>query len=217
MSSRSSQRPSLTSAAGRPRRRPCVQADFAARIAEAHDVALAQSKLHHVPGMHERARAALAGQRGHSSVEGRMRKFRAGEVSVKGWRASASLCHAHGWAVKASRATAVRPSWSYGTLPSRPEMKLAVGGRKTMKEMCGSNEVGSRASARLRARACLVPRCAMLLIISHGLMSPAMLAPQPASERANYLTIPSGILGRIDRFGANWKNRRALAVTRRCP
>ena len=39
-------------AAGRARRRPHVQPDLAARVAEPHDVALAQSELRHVAGMH---------------------------------------------------------------------------------------------------------------------------------------------------------------------
>src|SRR5271165_4523776 len=65
-------------AAGLPRRGPDVQADLAAHIAEAHDVALAQSELHHVPGMHERAWAALASERGRSLVEARIEEVARG-------------------------------------------------------------------------------------------------------------------------------------------
>src|SRR5271165_7580733 len=65
-------------AAGRPRRPPHVQADLAARVAEAHDVALAEAERRHVPGMHERARAALAGERGRGLVEARIEEVAGG-------------------------------------------------------------------------------------------------------------------------------------------
>src|SRR5271165_3226410 len=65
-------------AAGRSRRPPNVHADLAARVAEAHDVALVQSEPRHVVGVHQRARAALAGERGRGLVEARIEEVARG-------------------------------------------------------------------------------------------------------------------------------------------
>jgi hypothetical protein len=65
-------------AAGRLRRSRHVQADLAAFIAKAHNVALAQSELHHVLRMHKRTWATLSRKRGRSLVEARIEEVARG-------------------------------------------------------------------------------------------------------------------------------------------